>query len=501
MPSHIVNGYFDLTYRVEIDAFGNIWTNHTYRGVSKLSLSEDLKSVQHKVTYDQLKTKESLKLLKLRGKIIFADGQQWYDYNDDKQTILPYTLLNEQLPQLATTRHIVPVNDNRFWFITPTDYHLVSFANGQYKIEEKIAFSQLQHPASEERAAAFVTPDGDTYFCLDGSIARYTPKTPQVKFPNNLSLKTFRTYNRSTDQYTLESITPHASIPYSRNNLLFDFQYPNFSKEYCHLWYQLEGYDKHWREVTNDFKVNYQNLPSGHYQLKVKMLNELGETLSHYTFPFSVTTPWYRSVWAYILYLAGFIGAGALVTALYLRYKMKKKERSYLRERLRRQRLLEAREQEVTKLQNQMLMAQLDYKSKSLAEATMMNITRNEFLTNLITELEELMDNQKVSKAKSRLILQHIRENISQEDQWQVFQENFDLIHKDFFKKLKELYPQLTPTDLRLAVLIRLNYTSKEIATMQNVSLRGVETARYRLRKKLQLAEENNLYEFFAQFN
>ena len=91
-----------------------------------------------------------------------------------------------------------------------------------------------------------------------------------------------------------------------------------------------------------------------------------------------------------------------------------------------------------------MLMAQLDYKSKSLAEATMMNITRNEFLTNLITELEELMDNQKVSKAKSRLILQHIRENISQEDQWQVFQENFDLIHKDFFK-LKELYPQLTP--------------------------------------------------------
>ena len=55
--THIVKGYFDLTYRVEIDAIGNIWTNHTYKGVSKLSLSEDLKSVQHKVAYDQLKTK------------------------------------------------------------------------------------------------------------------------------------------------------------------------------------------------------------------------------------------------------------------------------------------------------------------------------------------------------------------------------------------------------------------------------------------------------------
>ena len=501
VPSHIVNGYFDLTYRVEIDAFGNIWTSHTYKGVNKLCLTEDLKTIQRKVTYNQLKTKESLKLLKLRGKIIFTDGQQWYDYNDDKQTILPYALLNEQLPQLTTTHQIVPLNDNRFWFITPTDYYLVSFANGIYKIEEKIAFSQLQHPASEERAVAFVTPEGNTYFCLDGSIALYTPKTPQVKFPNNLTLKAFRTYNRSTDLYTPENITPNIAIPYNRNNLQFDFQYPNFSKEQCQLWYRLEGYDKHWREVGNDFRVNYQNLPSGRYQLKVKVLSELGETLSHYTFPFSVITPWYRSVWAYMLYFAGFIGAGALITALYLRYKMKKKERSYLRERLRRQRLLEAREQEVTKLQNQVLIAQLDYKSKSLAEATMMNITRNKFLTNLITELETLLNNQKVSKAKSNLILQHIRENISQEDQWQVFQENFDLIHKDFFKKLKELYPQLTPTDLRMAVLIRLNYTSKEIAEMQNISLRGVETARYRLRKKLQLAEEDNLYDFFAQFN
>ena len=137
VPSHIVNGYFDLTYRVEIDAFGNIWTSHTYKGVNKLCLTEDLKTIQRKVTYNQLKTKESLKLLKLRGKIIFTDGQQWYDYNDDKQTILPYALLNEQLPQLTTTHQIVPLNDNCFWFITPTDYYLVSFANGIYKIEEK----------------------------------------------------------------------------------------------------------------------------------------------------------------------------------------------------------------------------------------------------------------------------------------------------------------------------------------------------------------------------
>ena len=147
-----------------------------------------------------------------------------------------------------------------------------------------------------------------------------------------------------------------------------------------------------------------------------------------------------------------------------------------------------------------MLANQLAYKSKAHAEATKLNIRRDEFLTNLIVELEQLMDNQKVSKAKSHLILQHIRENISEEDQWAVFQENFDMIHKNFFKNLKERFPSLTTTDLRICVLIRLNYTTKEIATMQGVSIRGVETARYRIRKKLNLSETDNLYDFFVKF-
>ena len=62
-------------------------------------------------------------------------------------------------PQLTKTRNIVPVNDNRFWFITATDYFLVSFADGQYKITEKIAFDELQHPTTKTDASVFVSSD------------------------------------------------------------------------------------------------------------------------------------------------------------------------------------------------------------------------------------------------------------------------------------------------------------------------------------------------------
>ena len=130
----------------------------------------------------------------------------------------------------------------------------------------------------------------------------------------------------------------------------------------------------------------------------------------------------------------------------------------------------------------------------------MMNIKHDNFLENLIVELEEFMKTHKISPSQSRPIMQHIRENISTEGNWQIFQENFDMIHKNFFKKLKTKYPTLTSYDLKICVLLRLNYSTKEIAAIQGISTRGVETARYRLRKKLSLSEEDSLTNFLINF-
>ena len=61
-------------------------------------------------------------------------------------------------------------------------------------------------------------------------------------------------------------------------------------------------------------------------------------------------------------------------------------------------------------------------------------------------------------------------------------------------------FPELTPGDLRLAAYLKMNLSSKEIAPLLNISVRGVENKRYRLRKKLGLAEEANLAEFILSF-
>jgi DNA-binding NarL/FixJ family response regulator len=89
-----------------------------------------------------------------------------------------------------------------------------------------------------------------------------------------------------------------------------------------------------------------------------------------------------------------------------------------------------------------------------------------------------------------------INENISSDDDWEIFQQNFDVIHENFFRHIKSKYPEMTTHDLKLCAFIRLNLSTKEIASLLNITVRGIEAARYRLRKKFGITAEQNLTEF-----
>ena len=82
--------------------------------------------------------------------------------------------------------------------------------------------------------------------------------------------------------------------------------------------------------------------------------------------------------------------------------------------------------------------------------------------------------------------------------QYQLFETYFEDVHTIFFKRLKEKYPDLSPNDLKMCAYIKMNIPTKEITTLTNISLRGVEIRRYRLRKKLGLSRDVNLITFLS---
>ncbi|GHT19745.1 hypothetical protein FACS189429_7670 [Bacteroidia bacterium] len=89
-----------------------------------------------------------------------------------------------------------------------------------------------------------------------------------------------------------------------------------------------------------------------------------------------------------------------------------------------------------------------------------------------------------------------INNNIDHDYDFEVFKSNFDLVHKDFFKTLDERFTGLSRNEKVLCAYLKMNLSSKEIAALQNITLRGVEINRYRLRKKLNIEREINLTKF-----
>ena len=97
-------------------------------------------------------------------------------------------------------------------------------------------------------------------------------------------------------------------------------------------------------------------------------------------------------------------------------------------------------------------------------------------------------------------LIRLINEQLHSRKDWDLFEENFNEVHQDFFRRLKKVHPTLTPGDLRLAAYLRMNLSSKEIAPLLFITIRGVENKRYRLRKKIALPNEDNLTEYLITF-
>lgn len=156
---------------------------------------------------------------------------------------------------------------------------------------------------------------------------------------------------------------------------------------------------------------------------------------------------------------------------------------------------------DVLKSRNEMLQTEMDQKNKEIASATMNLMSKNDLLMeikNTIHSIHPKLNGEPQKKEIARLLLQ-IDDSVSSERDWESFEEHFDFMHSNIFKKLKEVIPNITLSELKLCALLKMKLTTKEIADKLYMSVRGVETRRYRLRKKLNLDRDLALENFLDE--
>jgi DNA-binding CsgD family transcriptional regulator len=274
--------------------------------------------------------------------------------------------------------------------------------------------------------------------------------------------------------------------------------------------YSLEGLEKGWSDWTDKPEKDYTNLPPGDFVFRVRARNAHGQISEIAIFSFRIATPWYLTLWAKAMYL---LLAGGLLAGLFLfmRRRHAREKRLMVLRQQRELRMLEQTykleageiEQELLQMRNERLQNEITYKNQELAASAMHLVQKGSILATLKDALNEVAKATEEARVKQEVkrIIRNIEQDIALDNHWEQFSYHFDQVHNQFLRALQEAYPVLTGKDLKVCAYLRMGLSTKEVAALMNISVRGMEISRYRLRKKLNIPHEEGIIEFLVAFN
>ena len=510
---------------MEEDAEGNLWMSHGYKGVYKIRFNEALDSIASYTFYDGQNGFPSnilINVFKINNRLIFSSEHGLYSFNkalDRFELDKTFTaLLGDQIQ----VREMTEDSNGNIYFMGDLYSGRLNRTNtGTYELDRSLFHNVDRNFNDDLENISIIDVENILIGSKEGFI-HYNPTTV-LRQPEELTLlmRSVR-LSSSSDSILFEgSFTqndqvvigqPLSRIPeldFESNSLQFSFTTTDFDSEKpCEYRYQMEGLDKEWSEWTLQKDRGYTNLYEGRYALRVQARNQNNKVSNELNYAFIIHPPYYRSGIAYGLYTILFIASLVTVVMGFRQKYHRDKQRAVEKEQLKMARQedeftakAKQTQEEIVALKNEKLETEIDYKNKELANSTMHLISKNEFISKVKNQLNSIASHTSATTSKElRKIAKDIDRNLASDDDWEQFEIHFDQVHGDFSKKLKAAYPQLTNQDLKLCAFLKLNMSTKEIAQMLNITVRGVELSRYRLRKKLELDRSENLTDFILGF-
>jgi len=513
---------FDESSRIETwDDQGNLWITHGYKGVFRLRLNQAVDSVVQVALYteeDGLPDLQGNTVFRLNDHIYASTNKGIYKYyflpdQFEKDTMYSRLTGEQQVSALRKDRY------GNLWYFSnfSEKIGMIKSPESPASFEKIEVLDKLENqyvPAFEHINVI------DSNNIIIGIVKGFAHFDPTISIKDSVLFRTlireFSFYgNQDTIRYhNVRTPGPRKEHIEMTNPRLIRIRFAStFYEDLTHTRYSyyLKGYDQDWSPWISRKTKEYTNLPPGEYTFYVRAQNVYGRISKPAEFRFVVPHPWYQTSWAYMGYVLITI-AFVLVASHYLYKKLekeKKKVEEENREKMRRQREAYEKDQlemknKIIRLENEKLQSEIQrdetnlrLKNKEL-NVQALNINRkNEILNYLKKEIDRMMRSVNPdAQFQLKMLTRKIDQDLNPKEDWEKFERYFDEVQGDFISRLKEKHPQLSPKDLKLCAYLRMNLSSKEIASLLNITPRGVEIHRYRLRKKLNLSRETNLVEF-----
>jgi DNA-binding CsgD family transcriptional regulator len=292
-------------------------------------------------------------------------------------------------------------------------------------------------------------------------------------------------------------ISPGAEVPFPFNNFRIECIVPN--QENVLYQYKLND-ETDWSEWIPDNILDFVGLSPGEHEIRIRASVQ-GEMTAEQFIILNITPPWYRAWYAYLFYVLLILSIILVIRARHKKalkkqkHKMLRKEQNALRKQAEKHRQqLQQIEQERLHEEYDQMKQQLKNKTIELASKARDNEEKNRLILLLKETCEKAQKNPAISKLKLAEMSRMLDSYLKVEDN--TFEIQMDELHQDFFKKLKEKFPGLSANDLRWCAYLKIGLNSKEIADILNIQPSSAYISRSRLRKKLNLDADEDLYTF-----
>ncbi|GEP50809.1 hypothetical protein FNO01nite_14810 [Flavobacterium noncentrifugens] len=458
---------------------GEIWAADNYRSLYRILYDKNFntKKIENISALNGIANDYGVKIFSYKNEILFLIDNSWYSYNSITDKLEKDPIFEKVFNKISD---IIPIDDNSFMVVKSGLLYLIQ-QEGNHFLWHLIPQKYYDGKLIIENTKVYKAGNSLLINLDDGFMGFQLNKTKKQQ--QEINIEGF---------YQGKLITSDTKIKYNQSvdiNLIPNFYGYNRPE----LFYKLNASENYIRVKSGHLSLN--NLESGTQNLAVYYNN--GRSLINIgTYEFHVGNPWYFSIWMILVYVLAIAGS------FFLYYKWNQvryseKLKLHEEELKHQKKILEIElkaenELNVQEYEKHILELEIQTKSSEVAGKSLSIAKQSEMIDNIQTILDSEQD---IDKLKNE-VKKAIRVNAVNKHEWETFESNLNQINNEFITKLSKMYPVLTQKDIKLCVYLRMNMSSKEIAPLMNISFRGVELHRYRLRKKLNLTQEESLSKF-----
>ena len=478
-------GFDDKVTQIVADKQGNVWLPHLTKGIYRVQLNADSSQLKDLALYTVkrgLPSNIKNSIYQLGNEVVFATQRGIYRFNATQNKFEPHSYWQKTPLHNQAIETLAKDAEGNLWFATESKTGVLSFTKDGKPLVKYLP--QIHKPSQ-----ILPLPDQNIAFIAQEGIVIYNPH-----HENNTKADTFRVLihqieedamgkdsvffggtftNRNNRIIAAQDENNILKLPYKNNSLRFSFASPYYQNAqeitYRH---SLENFETTWSQWTRNTEKEYTNLPEGTYIFKVKARNADGVVSTIASYQFVILAPWYRTLWAYALYMFG----GALFIFLVIKVSSRnhQKRRAVLQLKV---------DESTTKIQEQKEIIEASLKAETEKNHRLESQEKilRKHLDKLNSAQQEVEMKSKMIETQKKRLESILSEKIEQNDTLHAQEE----VMKNHMDKLVKAQGELTQANITLK--------AKEAEVMKNQTEVEVALAEANEKNEIMEAQEEEM--------